>query len=172
MNNVFLRVMYLEIRCVRMSLTSEVDTAHQSWCALHTITLKYERHTTWVWCGYMWQVLHAKFGVNCTPLIVYSDLETCVCVCLCQCLVVEDLLGTTVESLLTDTPNKGHCIKYLSTMDTTKSPNFNPPINIMQSLKSLYSGQTTSIYIGPKVSFIRRLHCIIRKACSFLIQGA
>ena len=69
-------------------------------------------------------------------------LETCVCVCLCQCLVVEDLLGTTVESLLTDTPNKGHCIKYLSTMDTTKSPNFNTPI-IMQSLKSLYSGQTT-----------------------------
>ena len=70
-----------------------------------------------------------------------------VCVCPCQCLV-EDLLGTTVESLLTDTPNKGHCIKYLSTMDTTKSPNFNPPINIMQleSLKtgqSLYSGQTT-----------------------------
>ena len=55
----------------------------------------------------------------------------------------------TVESLLTDTPNKGHCIKYLSTMDKTKSPNFNPPINIMQleSLKrgkSLYlSGQTT-----------------------------
>ena len=56
-------------------------------------------------------------------------LETCVCVCPCQCLVVEDLLETTVESLLTDTPNKGHCIKYLSTMDTTKSPNFNPPIN-------------------------------------------
>ena len=55
---------------------------------------------------------------------------------------------TTVESLLTDTPNKGHCIKYLSTMDKTKSPNFNSPINIMQleSLKrgqSLYSGQTT-----------------------------
>ena len=54
----------------------------------------------------------------------------------------------TVESLITDTPNKGHCIKYLSTMDTTKSPNFNPPINIMQLeyLKrgqSLYSGQIT-----------------------------
>ena len=44
-----------------------------------------------------------------------------VCVCL-SCLVVEDLLGTTVESLLTDTANKGHRIKYLSTMD-----NFNPP---------------------------------------------
>ena len=38
----------------------------------------------------------------------------------------------TVESLLTDTSNKGHCIKYLSTMDKTKSSNFNPPINIMQ----------------------------------------
>ena len=54
----------------------------------------------------------------------------------------------TVGSLLTDTPNKGHCIKYLSTMDKTKSPNFNSPINIMQleSLnrgQSLYSGQTT-----------------------------
>ena len=99
-------------------------------------------------------------------------LETCVCVCPCQCLV-EDLLGTTVESLLTDTPNKGHCIKYLSTMDTTKSPNFNPPINIMQleSLKtgqSLYSGQTTWIYIGPKVSFIRRLHCIKERCTAFL----
>ena len=57
-------------------------------------------------------------------------------------------LPITVESLLTDTPNKGHCIKYLSTMDKTKSPNFNSPINIMQleSLnrgQSLYSGQTT-----------------------------
>ena len=73
----------------------------------------------------------------------------------------------TVESFLTDTPNKGHCIKYLSTMDKTKSLNFNPPINIMQleSLikgQSLYSGQTTCIYIGPKVSFIRRLHCIYK----------
>ena len=59
------------------------------------------------------------------------------------------LCGTTVESLLTDTLNKGHCIKYLSTMDKTKSPNFNPPpINIMQleslnSGQSLYNGQTT-----------------------------
>ena len=42
----------------------------------------------------------------------------------------------TVESLLTDTPNKGHCIKYLSVMDKTKSPNFNLPINIIQ-LESL-----------------------------------
>ena len=47
-----------------------------------------------------------------------------------------------------DTPNKGHRIKYLSTMDKTKSPNVNAPINIMQleSLnrgQSLYSGQTT-----------------------------
>ena len=58
------------------------------------------------------------------------------------------LAHNTVESLLTDTPNKGHCIKYLSTMDKTKSPNFNLLINIMQleSLnrgQSLYSGQTT-----------------------------
>ena len=52
----------------------------------------------------------------------------------------------TVESLLTDIPNKGHCIKYLSTMDTTKSPNFNPPINIMR-LESLKRGQ--SLYSGP-----------------------
>ena len=48
---------------------------------------------------------------------------------------------TTVDSLLTDTPNKGHCIKSLSTMDNTKSPNFNPPINIMQ-LDSLNSGHS------------------------------
>ena len=61
---------------------------------------------------------------------------------------MKDIFHSTVESLLTDTPNKGHCIKYLSTMDKTKSPNFNPPINIMQleslnSRQSLYSGQTT-----------------------------
>ena len=58
------------------------------------------------------------------------------------------ILNDTVESLLMDTPNKGHCIKYLSIMDKTESPNFNLPINIMQleSLNrghSLYSGQTT-----------------------------
>ena len=40
-----------------------------------------------------------------------------------------------------DTPNKGHCIKYLSTMDKTKSPNINAPINIMQ-LESLNRGQS------------------------------
>ena len=34
----------------------------------------------------------------------------------------------------------------------------------LESLKrgqSLYMGQTIWIYIGPKVSFIRRLHCIL-----------
>ena len=52
----------------------------------------------------------------------------------------EDNLGgrNTVEYLLTDTPNKGHCIKYLSTMDK-ESPNFNPPINIMQFLIDDYT---------------------------------
>ena len=54
----------------------------------------------------------------------------------------------TVESLLTDTPNKGHCIKYLSTMDKINPQILNLPINIMQleSLNrghSLYCGQTT-----------------------------
>ena len=46
-----------------------------------------------------------------------------------------------MEALLTDTPNKGHCIKYLSTMDKTKYPNFNLPINIMQleSKDTLYT---------------------------------
>ena len=57
-------------------------------------------------------------------------------------------IDNTVESLIKDTPNKGHCIKYLSTMDKTKSPNFIPPISIMrmESLnrgQSLYNGQTT-----------------------------
>ena len=55
--------------------------------------------------------------------------------------------SNTVESLLTDTPRKGHCIKYLSTMDKTKFPNVIPPINIMrlESHKedNLYRGQTT-----------------------------
>ena len=44
---------------------------------------------------------------------------------------------STVESVLTDTPRKGHCIKYLSTMDKTKSPNFIPPINIMLCILGL-----------------------------------
>ena len=35
----------------------------------------------------------------------------CVCVCLCECVY-------TTESLLKDTPNKGHHRKYLSTKDT------------------------------------------------------
>ena len=58
------------------------------------------------------------------------------------------LLAVQWNLSLTDTPNKGHCIKYLSTMDKPKSLNFYHPINIMQleSLnrgQSLYSGQTT-----------------------------
>ena len=46
-------------------------------------------------------------------------------------------IPSTVESLLKDTPNKGHCIKYLSTMDKTKC---NPPINSNLSTEdSLYT---------------------------------
>ena len=83
------------------------------------------------------------------------------------------------------TPRKGHCIKYLSTMDKTKSPNFTINIMRLEPLKedNLYTGDkplefilaipkvsvgTTSIqywrqttYIGyPKVSVAQRLHCI------------
>ena len=55
-----------------------------------------------------------------------------------------NVFSYTVESLLTETPNKGHCIKYLSTMEKTKSPNFNPLINWNLLIEdSLYSGQTT-----------------------------
>ena len=36
---------------------------------------------------------------------------------------------STVEPLKEEPPIKGHCIKYLSTMDKTKSPNFIFPIN-------------------------------------------
>ena len=46
----------------------------------------------------------------------------------------------TVEPLKEDPPRKGHCIKYLSTMDKTKSPNLSLPINIMQ-LEPLKRGQ-------------------------------
>ena len=38
---------------------------------------------------------------------------------------------TTMEPLKEDPPRKGHCIKYLSTKDKTKSPNLSLPINIM-----------------------------------------
>ena len=44
------------------------------------------------------------------------------------------------------TPRKGHCIKYLSTMDKTKSPNYIPPINIMR-LESL---KEDNVYTGDK----------------------
>ena len=47
---------------------------------------------------------------------------------------------TTVEPLKEDPPRKGHCIKYLSTMDKTKSPNLSLPINIMR-LEPLKRGQ-------------------------------
>ena len=46
----------------------------------------------------------------------------------------------TVEPLKEDPPRKGHCIKYLSTMDKTKSPNLSLPINIMR-LEPLKRGQ-------------------------------
>ena len=50
------------------------------------------------------------------------------------------ILGNTVEPLKEDPPRKGHCIKYLSTMDETKSPNLSLPINIMR-LEPLRRGQ-------------------------------
>ena len=68
-----------------------------------------------------------------------------------------------MEPLKEDPPIKGQCIIYLSTMDKTKSPNFIPATNIMLlgPLKedNLYRGETTLIYIGPKVSVARRFHC-------------
>ena len=78
----------------------------------------------------------------------------------CFCIIdIGRRVGYTVESLLTDTPNKGHCIKYLSTMDKTKSPNINPPINIMQ-LESLKRGQ--SLYTVDKpLEFILVPKCLL-----------
>ena len=49
-------------------------------------------------------------------------------------------ITNTVEPLKEDPPRKGHCIKYLSTMDKTKSPNLSLPINIMR-LEPLRRGQ-------------------------------
>ena len=51
-----------------------------------------------------------------------------------------DAIAYTVEPLKKDPPRKGHCIKYLSTMDKTKSPNLSLPINIMR-LEPLKRGQ-------------------------------
>ena len=78
-------------------------------------------------------------NIDLCKVCTFLGTVSCVCVCVCACACVracvracvwftelEDF-GYTVESLLTDTPNKGHCIKYLSTMDKTKSPNINPP---------------------------------------------
>ena len=69
-------------------------------------------------------------------------------------------LVSTVEFLLTDTPRKGHCIKYLSTMDKTKSPNFIPHMNIMrlEPLKedNLYTGDKPLEFIlVPKCPLFR-----------------
>ena len=60
----------------------------------------------------------------------------------------------TVESLLTDTPRKGHYIKYLSTMDKTKSPNFIPPINIMR-LETLKEDKPLEFILVPKCPLFR-----------------
>ena len=51
---------------------------------------------------------------------------------------------------------KGHHIKYLSTMDKTKPPNY-PSLSILRDLNLL---KTT--YIGPKVSVAQRFHCIYK----------
>ena len=55
-------------------------------------------------------------------------------------LLAKKLKYYTVEPLKEDPPRKGHCIKYLSTMDKTKSPNLSLPINIMR-LEPLKRGQ-------------------------------
>ena len=65
----------------------------------------------------------------------------------------------TVEPLKEDPPIKGHCIKYVSTMDKTRSPNFIPPISIMQlePLKkdNLYTGDKSLEYVlVPKMSHV------------------
>ena len=66
----------------------------------------------------------------------------------------------TEVPLKEDTLRKGHCIKYLSIMDKTKSPNFILPINIMrlESLKedNLYtSDKPLEIILVPKCPLFR-----------------
>ena len=71
----------------------------------------------------------------------------------------------TVEPPIKDPPKKGQCIKYLSTKDTSFVPKIHfpyklyigkPPKEDNLSTKD----KTCRIYIGPKVSFVRRFHCI------------
>ena len=67
--------------------------------------------------------------------------------------------ASTVEPLKEDPPRKGHCIKYLSTKDKTKSPNLSLPINIMHwnLLKedNLYKGDKSLEFIlVPKCPFL------------------
>ena len=65
-----------------------------------------------------------------------------------------------MEHVKEDTPIKGQCIIYLSTMDKTKSPNFIPPINIirLEPLKedNLYTGENPLEFIlVPKCPLLR-----------------
>ena len=66
----------------------------------------------------------------------------------------------TVEPLKEDPPRKGHCIKYLSTMDKTKSPNLSLPINIMRDWNLL---KEDNLYKGDKP-----LEFILVPKCPFL----
>ena len=55
------------------------------------------------------------------------------------------MVANTAESLLKDTPNKGHHRKYLSTKETSEAPKMGYPMVVIHfsSLKSgqpLYSG--------------------------------
>ena len=65
-------------------------------------------------------------------------------------------MNITVEPLIDDPLIKGHSIKYLPTMDKTKSPNFILSINLMQLEKTI-SIQGTN-YLSPKVSVAQRFH--------------
>ncbi len=74
-----------------------------------------------------------------------------------------------MEPLIVDTLNKGHCIKYLFIKENVSFPKFTRLYNplIVDNLSIM--DNILWIYIVPKVSVIRRFHCIYRDKCSDII---
>ena len=65
-----------------------------------------------------------------------------------------------MESLLKDTPNKGHHRKYLSTKDTFGGTKMGYPMVVIHFyIRRVDNLSTVDKLAVPNVSFIQRFHC-------------
>ena len=83
-------------------------------------------------------------------------------------------LLVTSETITVEPPRKGHCTLDLSTKDIVQGQkNYSPYSieNLWEEDNLSIKDKTAEFILSPKVSFIRRFHCILYEALTKVVNS-